>query len=280
MASAVLRTMDVLEFVASSARPLHAREIARACRIPRSTTYELLQTLRERDALEVDEAGRWSLGAGSVRLCPGAGSIADAVAVIDAFGGEGGPPDASAIARRSALHAATVARTLELLEAQALVSRTEDGRYALGLRVALMAAKFRPIEHLQTAARPVLWKLRERIGETTSLLVRDGLYALYIERLEARRVLPPGEWVGRRIPLAMTATGKAIVDGKRPHSARDSVVAGITAVACAVPAAGEYSAAISVTGPNQRLRGDQLDQAQQLLIGASREVSERLLALR
>jgi DNA-binding IclR family transcriptional regulator len=280
MVSAVTRAIDVVELLSQGAGPLHAREIACACQIPRSTTYELLQTFRERGLLDVDADGRWSLGIGASRLCPGATSIADAVAVLDVFQREPERVDVSAVARSSALHATTVERTLALLEAEALVSRSDDGRYALGLRVALLAAKFRPLEHLQIAARPVLWKLRERIGETTSLLVREGGYALYIDRFEARRPVPSGGWVGRHIPLAMTATGNAIDDGERPHLARDSVVMGITAVACAVRNAGEYSAAISVTGPNQRLRGSQLDQAQQLLVGASREVSKRLLALR
>jgi DNA-binding IclR family transcriptional regulator len=280
MANAVTRAIDVVELLSERTTPLHAGEIGRLCGIPRSTTYELLETLRRRRVLEVDDDGGWSLGAATAQLTPGLTSIADAVAVIGAFERGSERADACALARRSALHAATVQRTLELLETEALVSRSEDGRYALGLRVALMAAKFRPIEHLQTAARPVLWKLRERIEETTSLLVRDGGYALYIDRFEARRPRPSGRWVGRHIPLAMTATGKAIADGRRPHSARDSVVTGITAVACAVTGVGEYSAAISVTGPNQRLCGNQLDHAQELLMGASREVSQRLVALR
>jgi DNA-binding IclR family transcriptional regulator len=278
MASAASRAIDVVELLSERGVPLDAAEIARRCRIPRSTTYELLQTLRGRGVLELDSSGRWSLGNRLARLRPA--SIADAVAVIDAFGHGSQRVDAGAIARRAAMHAATVEHTLELLEVEALVSRCEDGRYALGLRVALMAAKFRPIEQLQTAARPVLWKLRERIGETKSLLVRDGVYALYLDRFESRRTTSAGGWVGRHIPLAMTATGKAIADGERPHAARDSVVTGITAVACAVPDAGEYSAAISVTGPNRRLQGGQLDQVGQLLVGASREVAQRLVALR
>lgn len=58
------RTLDVLQLLASSLRPVPTMAIARACGIPKSSTHHLLNVLRTRGWVTYYEADRgWGLGA-------------------------------------------------------------------------------------------------------------------------------------------------------------------------------------------------------------------------
>ncbi|MGM1060900.1 helix-turn-helix domain-containing protein [Saccharothrix sp. Mg75] len=59
--SVLERAFQVLEQVASGARPLNLTEMSRAARLPLPTTYRLAKTLVQLGALE-KESGRYTLG--------------------------------------------------------------------------------------------------------------------------------------------------------------------------------------------------------------------------
>lgn len=274
------RALDILELLSRQPTALDATTISRLCRIPRSSTYELLNTLEARGFLVTDDAGRWSASARLAEIGGDAPSISDAVTVLDAFQRGSELVDAGALARRTGLHVATVTRVLPVLAADGLVAAHDDGTYSLGLRVAILSARFGAIEQLRTAARPVLAGLRDRTGETANLLVRDGPDALYLEQAESRRALRHAGWIGRRIPLEVSAAGKAFGNVLRPETVRDAVEEGVTAVACSVQASREHPAVVSVTGPTLRLQGARLKKTKEMVVAASAEVSHRLESLR
>ena len=58
----VLKSLDVLDCLATTRRPLSAPEIAKLCRMSRPTTYRLLTTLMSRGYVMVDEDYNYSLG--------------------------------------------------------------------------------------------------------------------------------------------------------------------------------------------------------------------------
>jgi DNA-binding IclR family transcriptional regulator len=200
--------------------------------------------------------------------------------VLDAFQRGSERVDVGELARRSLLHVATVDQVLPLLTEQDLVAAHDDRTFSLGLRVAIMAARFGALEQLRATARPVLSRLRDDTGETANLVIRDGDHAVYIEQAQSARALRHVGWIGRRIPLEVSASGKAFRDGRRPQTVRDAVEEGVTAIACGVTWLSEHDAAISVTGPTTRLKGDALRAAKQLVVTASSEISQQLGALR
>lgn len=58
----VLKSLDVLDCLAATRRPLSAPEIARLCQMSRPTAYRLLTTLMERGYVIVDDDYNYSLG--------------------------------------------------------------------------------------------------------------------------------------------------------------------------------------------------------------------------
>jgi DNA-binding IclR family transcriptional regulator len=271
------RALDILELLARHPTPLAAPVIARMCEIPRSTTYALLATLHDRGMVVSDADGRWTAGERLHTLTGPAPSLAEAIAVLDSF--ERGPErvDAETVARRSGLDRARVERLLSLLEAESLVAR-EDGTFGLGARLALLVSRFAPLEELRVAARPVLADLRERSGETANLLVADGDAAVYIDQAADPDDPSRSPWVGRRVPLADSACGRALArDGVQ--TVADAVEPGVTAVACAIRGPSGYPAVVSAIGPSARLRGAHLAEVQDLAVAAAATVSSRFAAL-
>lgn len=66
------RTLDVLELLASSLRPVPAMAIARRCAIPKSSTHHLLNCLRARGWVVYYEGDRgWGLGAAAFEMGSG-----------------------------------------------------------------------------------------------------------------------------------------------------------------------------------------------------------------
>lgn len=274
------RALDVLDLLSRQPTALDAATISRLCSIPRSSTYQLLRALKLRGVLASDEYGRWSTAPQLRQMASDSPSLAEIMRVLDAFQRGSERVDASELARRSLLHLATVDQILPLLAAQDLVAAHDDRTYSLGLRVAIMAARFGELEQLRATARPVLSQLRDDTGETANLVIRDGVHAVYIEQAQSPRALRHVGWIGRRIPLEVSATGRAFRDGRRSQTVRDSVEEGVTAVACRVIGLTEHDAAVSVTGPTTRLKGETLRSAKHLVIAASAEISHKLARLR
>jgi IclR family acetate operon transcriptional repressor len=270
------RTLDVLEMLARQPAPLDAATIARICRIPRSSTYHLLTLLRQRGFVAIDGDHGWTLGVQLSQLGANGPSLGEAVAVLEAFGREAGGLDAAELARRTGIHAARVSRALDALAAEGLVSARGDGCYDVALRTALLSTGGGSVGRLRAAARPVLETLRDRTGETANLVVREGEEAVYVEQAESRHALRHTGWVGRRIPLADSASGRVLQAGRGTEVVRDAIEPGVTAVASAVTAESVHGAALSVTGPTSRLRGEALREARRVVRAASDELAARL----
>jgi DNA-binding IclR family transcriptional regulator len=66
------RTLDVLQFLSRRARPVPAAAIARQCAMPKSSTYHLLNVMRERGWVTYYPQERgWGLGIAAMRLASG-----------------------------------------------------------------------------------------------------------------------------------------------------------------------------------------------------------------
>jgi DNA-binding IclR family transcriptional regulator len=142
---------------------------------------------------------------------PGRSVTSRALAVLDAF--DAGAPrlTLSEIAQRSGTPLTTAHRLLgELVDWGALVRRS-DGRYEIGRKLwdlGLLA----PVQlELRQVAAPFLMDVHTAIRDTVHLAVRDGVSALYVERISGRESVPVVSQVGSRLPLHATGVGKVLL---------------------------------------------------------------------
>ena len=84
-------------------------------------------------------------------------------------------------------------------------------------------------------------------------------------------------WVGRRVPLAGTATGAAFQDRTTSHVAKDAVETGVTAIACAIDLPDD-DAAVGITAPSWRVEEFGIARAQQMVEAVAREIAQRTRA--
>lgn len=113
------------------------------------------------------------------------------------------------IASRADLAPSTAHRLLGELVESGFLTRTPQGRYQLGLRLWELGQSVG--RRLRETARPFVQELHAMTGQTAQLAIRDGAEALYIERAYGTQRVPRASRVGGRLPLHVTAVGKAIL---------------------------------------------------------------------
>lgn len=106
----------------------------------------------------------------------------------------------------------TVSRWLVAMERAGFLDRdAESSRYRLSLRLAALGEVARQTTTLQRSARPSLSWLAEQTGETANLTVLVGLEAVNVEVVDSPRPVMHIGWIGRRLPMHATASGKTLL---------------------------------------------------------------------
>lgn len=162
---------------------------------------------------------------------PGASVASRLLAVLACFDAGHQRLALSQIARRAGLPPATAHRLVGELHAWGGLVRGADGRYEVGRRlwdIGILAAVQRD---LREAALPYLQDVHGTTGETVHLAVRDGLHALYVERVEGRTSARVLSRTGARLPLHATAVGKMLL----AHAPDEVLRAALTAPARVTP---------------------------------------------
>lgn len=116
------------------------------------------------------------------------------------------------IAAKVGLHKSTVHRLLASLEGKGFILRSPSTeKYRLGFRLWELAANLSQSDDPEVVLLPEMEHLRDELGETVSLYVRDGLERVRIQAVQSsqaiRRVAP----VGARLPLYVGASSKVLV---------------------------------------------------------------------
>jgi DNA-binding IclR family transcriptional regulator len=270
------RVLDVLEFLGRRTTPAPASIIAASCHIPRSSTYGLLNLLKERRFVtyRADERA-WSLGSAAFELSADAPLFAHGLAVLRAFATPSRGLTVQQIATGAGMSRVTVTRILPHLVESDLLHADPDGTYSLGLELVSLASRVGWVDRLRIATRIHLVRLRDATAETANLIVLDGDHAIYVDQVESSYALRHSGWVGRRVPLAGTATGAAFDDRTTSHVAKDAVEAGVTAIACAIDLPVD-EAAVGITAPSWRIEEFGVVRAQRMVEAVAREISQRV----
>jgi DNA-binding IclR family transcriptional regulator len=244
---------------------------------------------------------------------PALQSVSIALAVLEALAAA---PELSLseLARRVGVAKSTAHRTCAVLTTAGLLTRTDAGKYRLGLRLIEYG-------HLATArspvgghALPLLIDLRTALAETIQIGVPAGADVVYVERVEGPRALRYSSDNSRRGPVHRSSAGKvlaAFVPGVMEARLRaglppstgytiavpdlfraeiekvrqrgyarsvDETEIGMSSIAVPVRNApnGAVVAAISMVGPTLRVAGDTEASNVATLQAAARKLSEAL----
>ncbi|WP_342660262.1 IclR family transcriptional regulator [Rhodococcus ruber] len=139
-----------------------------------------------------------------------------ATSILDAFAGNRMSMSLSDLARATGLPASTVHRLAGELVAWGGLERTEDGEYAVGLRLWEIATRSRCSRGLREVAMPHLQDLFDLTRQHVQLAVLDGNDVLLIEKISDPRAVGTVGRPGGRLPLHATAIGKALLAASGP----------------------------------------------------------------
>ncbi len=237
----------------------------------------------------------------------GVGVLDRAVAVLDAV--EAGARSFTDIVRVTGFTRSTTHRLLGALETHGLIARTE-GTYRLGPRVLRLAAAAMREVSLRDVARPALERLVRSTGESAQLFVRSGDQRICVNAVESGSELRTIVPVGALLPLTAGSAGKvllawapdrepllslaepltdrtpspgqlrrqlaAIVRNGWAQSAGERQPGVASVSAPVVGPLGNVVAAVSVSGPVQRLGQRPAVRFAAAVIAAAREVEEAL----
>jgi DNA-binding IclR family transcriptional regulator len=151
------------------------------------------------------------------------------LAVLAAFDADHPRPTLSEVARRTGMPVATVSRLLgELVAGNALVRRP-DGRYEVGRRLWQLGLLAPVNQELREIALPLMHDIHAATGDVVHLAVREGIRALYIERMVGSGSIPVLSRMGARLPLHATGVGKVLL-AEAPPQVLQEVLADLTRV--------------------------------------------------
>ncbi len=141
--------------------------------------------------------------------------------LFDALAAYDEPVSLKVLSADTELHPSTAHRILAALAIEGLVERDARGRYRLGHKLIQLGCRLRGDATLEQLARPVMDALRDELGETVNLTIREGDDVVYIARSTVpNRIMRVEQVIGSRAPLHVTAVGKLILGEQRPDDCR------------------------------------------------------------
>jgi len=168
-----------------------------------------------------------------------------------------GPSGLADLQGATGLPRATAHRLARALEQHGLVRRDADGRFCLGLALVGLGHAAAAGFPLADLARPVLVRLRDRVGESVQLFVVEGEGRRCVVSLQSAHGL---RWIvpeGALLPLHVGSAGRVLCGELGTAGWVQSVEereAGVASVSAPVVGPdGDVLAAVSVSGPVERL---------------------------
>lgn len=143
-----------------------------------------------------------------------------AAALLDAIARYPGAVSLKVLSAEAGLHASTAHRILGSLIENRFVEKDAAGRYRLGLRLLQLGVRLHSNIDLRSVALPVMEALRDKLGESVNLTIREGDEVVYLEKATPNRMMHVQQLVGSRAPLHVTAVGKLMLGAAGPDAIR------------------------------------------------------------
>lgn len=242
-------------------------------------------------------------------------SVERALDLLEGLAGADGETSITALAARTGLHVSTAHRILATLLRRGYVRQNPDtSRYYAGAKLAALTEGRSRFGELRLRARGLLRTLAETTRETANLSVLDDNAAVYLETAPGPQMVRLFTTVGNRVPLHATGAGKALL-AWLPAPRRETILEtielrqhtahtisdtgalrraleeirergyavddeefddGVRCVAVAVGPIGAPLAALSVSGPANRLGRPRLGELAPVLRRAAQELADGL----
>src|SRR5699024_8035935 len=209
----------------------------------------------------------------------------------------------------------TVQRILSTLESTGMVMQdVRTQRYRVGPQALLIGLAYNGATALLNEARPQMVALRDATGETVGITIAVGTARVFIDEVQSTRALRFASELGRLYPLWSGANGRVLLSGmpeveierilvSREHDAAvqnplsiqetrarlrqirsagyaqaaDEAIGGISSLAVPISdGSGQVAAALSVSGPTERLTQERIEGMLPALRDAGEAISARL----
>jgi IclR family acetate operon transcriptional repressor len=131
--------------------------------------------------------------------------------LMEAIAAANAPASLKILSAETGLHPSTAFRILGSLIQVGFVERDSAGHYFIGRKISSLANSVRRGVDVREEARDIMEQLRDEIGETVNLTVREGDEVIYIERATPNRMMRVEQVIGSRAPLHVTAVGKLML---------------------------------------------------------------------
>lgn len=134
-----------------------------------------------------------------------------AAQILDAISRYSQPVTLKVLSAETGLHPSTAHRILHSLIDNRFVDRNSNGEYWLGNRLLQLTNKRHTDVDLRAVALPYMEQLRDKLGESINLTIREGDVVIYFERAIPNRMMHVHQLVGSRAPLHVTGVGKLML---------------------------------------------------------------------
>jgi DNA-binding IclR family transcriptional regulator len=183
------------------------------------------------------------------------------------------PLDLAALQDETDLPRATAHRLAVALELHGLVRRDPQGRFCLGFELIRLGRAAEDEFPLAEITRPILTALRDATGESVQLYVADGEGRRCVVSLESTHGL---RWIvpqGALLPLDRGSAGRVLQGDDLAESVEEREP-GVASVSAAVrDRGGRVIAALSLSGPVERLTREPGRRFGQQVADAAHEVT-------
>lgn len=131
--------------------------------------------------------------------------------LLDAIARYSTPVKLKVLSADTGLHPSTAHRILHSLIDNRFVDRDDRGEYRLGQRILQLSNRLHTDIDLRAVALPYMEQLRNKLGESINLTVREGDAVIYFEKVTPNRMMHVQQVIGSRAPLHVTAVGKLML---------------------------------------------------------------------
>lgn len=134
-----------------------------------------------------------------------------AAMLMDSIARYSKPVKLKVLSADTGLHPSTAHRILHSLISNRFVERDNNGDYRLGQRLLQLSNRLHTDIDLRAVSMPYMESLRDKLGETINLTIREGDVVIYFEKVTPNRMMHVNQVVGSRAPLHVTAVGKLML---------------------------------------------------------------------
>ncbi|GAB2538983.1 IclR family transcriptional regulator [Gracilibacillus alcaliphilus] len=138
-------------------------------------------------------------------------SVDRALKILDLFNEQNSEMKITEISRKLDLNKSTAHSLLKTLKMHNYIKQDPDsGKYSLGLKLLERGQFMLNSMDIREIARKYLIDLSVTTGQTTHLVILEGLYGVYIDKVEGESAVVYSR-IGKRVPIHSSAVGKSLV---------------------------------------------------------------------